>query len=153
MRPLTTDDLLIVAECTRLMNEYGHRLDTGRGASVSELFTEDGVYVTPAAECRGRGDLREFFAKRDNLRDRVTHHVMTNATIEVDSADRATGRAVAIEFRSDDGSAGAIRTDTRPAIVGNYEDVFVRTDEGWKFAERRVIVDFQRAGETFLLKD
>ena len=149
LRPLTTDDLLIMAECTRLMNEYGLRLDTGRGGSVAELFTEDGVYITPRAECRGRDELRAFFTLRDEMVDRVTHHVMTNPMVTVHGPDLATSHSVAIEYRSDDASE-SLRSDTRPGVVGDYEDTFVRTEEGWRFKERRVLIDFQRPGEQFL---
>ena len=152
LRPLTIDDLLVVAECQRLMTEYGLRLDTGRGASVADLFTEDGVYITPRAESRGRDQLRAFFALRDDMDDRISHHVMTNPMITVHGPDLATSHSVAIEYRSDDGSEGALRSDTRPGVVGDYEDTFVRTEEGWRFKERRVLIDFQRSGEQFLAK-
>ncbi len=152
LRPLTVDDLLIIAECQRLMTEYGLRLDTGRGASVAELFTEDGVYVTPRAESRGREQLRAFFTLRDEMEDRVSHHVMTNPMITIHGPDLATSHSVAIEYRSDDGSEGALRSDTRPGVVGDYEDTFVRTAEGWRIKERQVLIDFQRTGEQFLAK-
>ena len=134
------------------MYEYADRLDHGKADSVWELFTEDGVWTSPTVRSVGHADLRRYFMQRANMVDRITHHVVTNITITVVNPDLATGRSVAIEYRSDN-PTGPVRSETAPAIVGDYHDTFVRTADGWRFGERSVLVDFQRAGESFIVQE
>ncbi|MGW1546864.1 nuclear transport factor 2 family protein [Streptomyces sp. NPDC002346] len=141
--------LLAIEECQRLTVEYAHRIDHGRAVSVADLFTEDGAWRSPTIDAVGRDRLRAFFARRDALTDRVTRHVVTNIAVDVLDADHARGRSVAVELR-DDRSADGLAVDTRPAIVGDYEDAFVRVDGRWLFRERRVVVAFKRGTETFM---
>ncbi|MEU6526120.1 nuclear transport factor 2 family protein [Streptomyces sp. NPDC046924] len=144
--------LLAIEECTRLMTEYGRRIDHGRAVSVAELFTEDGAWRSPTIDAVGRDRLRAFFARRDALTDRVTRHVVTNIAVDVLDADHARGVSVAVELRGDrdDRDVDGLATDTRPAIVGDYEDEFVRVDGRWLFRERRVVVAFKRESEVFM---
>jgi SnoaL-like domain len=143
------DRLLAVADCTALMHEYGYRFDHGNGVGVADLFVDDGEWISPAVSCRGRDELIAFFTLRDQMTERLTRHVVTNITVTVHSADEATARSIAIEYRGNRGPDG-MTTDTVPALVGDYEDEFVRVDGVWKFRRRLVILDFKRAGEVFL---
>jgi SnoaL-like domain len=140
---------MAVHECTALMHEYGYRFDHGAGAAVADLFVDDGEWSAPAVTCRGRAELIAFFRLRDAMTERVTRHVVTNINIEVQSADSATARSVAIEYRGTRGTNGLV-PDTLPAIIGDYEDEFVRLERGWRFRRRRVVIDFRRAGEEYL---
>jgi len=143
------DRLLAIAECTALMHEYGYRFDHGAGVAVADLFVEDGEWSSPAVTCRGRDELIAFFRLRDEMSERITRHVVTNITVDVQSADRATARSIAVEFRGTRG-ADDLTTETRPAVVGDYEDEFVRADGTWRFRRRRVVLEFKRAGEEYL---
>jgi hypothetical protein len=140
---------LVVHECTTLMHEYAYRFDHGASVAVADLFVEDGEWSAPAATCLGRAELIAFFRLRDEMTERVTRHVVTNINVEAQSADHATARSVAIEFRGTQGT-DRLTTDTLPAIVGDYEDEFVRVDGAWKFRRRKVVIDFKRAGEVYL---
>jgi hypothetical protein len=141
--------LLAIEECTRLMVEYGRRLDHGRGISTAELFTEDGAWRSNTIDAVGQDQLRAFFARREALTDRATRHVVTNIAVDVLDADHAHGVSVAMEIRDDQGADG-FAVDTRPAIVGDYEDEFVRVDGRWFFQERRVVVVFKRQTEVLM---
>jgi hypothetical protein len=35
-----------------------------------------------------------------------------------------------------------------PLVVGRYHDAFTRTDEGWRFASRRIEVSFVRPSDS-----
>lgn len=146
------DRLLAVQDCTGLMHEYGYRFDHGEAVAVADLFTADGEWSSPAVACRGRDELIAFFRQRAELTDRVTRHVVTNITVSVQSADLATARSYAVEFRGTRGDAGdaTLTGETRPAVIGDYEDEFVRVDGSWKFHRRRVVLEFKRAGEQYL---
>jgi hypothetical protein len=148
----TVDKLLAIHGCTALMHEYGYRFDHGAGVAVAELFVDDGEWTSPAVTCRGRDELIAFFRLRDELTERITRHVVTNVTVDVQSADRATARSIAVEFRGVRGSDG-LTTETRPAVIGDYEDEFVQIDGVWKFRRRRVALEFKRAGEDYLRTD
>lgn len=143
------DRLLAISDCTALMHEYGYRFDHGAGVAVADLFVDDGEWISPAVTCRGRAELIAFFRLRDELTDRITRHVVTNITVELQSTDRAAARSIAVEFRGVR-SADGLATETRPALIGDYEDEFVRVDGVWKFRRRRVVLDFKRAGEQYL---
>lgn len=143
------DRLLAVQACTDLMHEYGRRFDHGNGVGVADLFTDDGRWSAPAVDCRGREQLIAFFTLRDRLTERMTRHVVTNITVDVQDADHASARSIAIEYRGDRGDHG-LTTQTAPALVGDYDDEFVRVDGTWRFRVRRVSIDFRRAGEVYL---
>lgn len=131
------------------MHEYAYRFDHGAGVGVADLFVEDGEWSAPAVACRGRAELVAFFRLRDEMTERVTRHVVTNINVEVQSADHATARSVAIEYRGTRGTDSLV-ADTQPAVIGDYEDEFARVDGAWRFRRRRVVMDFRRAGEKYL---
>ena len=141
--------LLAEQECIALMHEYGYRFDHGNGVGVADLFTEDGEWLSPVVTCRGRAELVAFFTLRDRMTERVTRHVVTNITVTVRTADEATARSIAIEYRGERGPDG-LTVQTVPALVGDYEDEFVRVDGAWRFRRRRAVIEFKRAGEVFL---
>lgn len=143
------DRLLAIEDCTRLMIEYGRRLDHGRAISVTELFTEDGAWRSNTVDAEGQEQLRAFFTRREAMVDRETRHVVTNIAVDIHDADHARGQSVAVEIR-DDRRADGFASDTRPAIVGDYEDDFVRVDGRWLFRERRVVVAFKRRTEVLM---
>lgn len=80
---------------------------------------------------RGADELTRRMAEmHEGLGD--TYHRVTNFTIEVDG-DRATARSYvhAVLMVSKDDPNGWID------VIGHYDDVFVRTPEGWRISRRR----------------
>ena len=57
---------------------------------------------------------------------RVTRQVGSNVVIDVESADEARGESAMLLF-----------TGAAEPLVGSFHDKFVRTVDGWRFAERR----------------
>lgn len=141
--------LLAIEDCKRLMVEYASRFDHGRGTAVTELFTQDGAWRSNTIDAVGHEQLRAFFQLREQLTDRVTRHVLTNVAVDVIDADHARARSIAVEIRDDVGPDG-LAVDTRPGVVGDYEDELVRVDGRWLFAERRVVIAFKRDTEVFM---
>lgn len=66
---------------------------------------------------------------------RTTRHVTSNVVIDVESATPRAGSARSCSTRR-----------TRRRFVGSFHDRFVRTSDGWRFAERRGSLTF--AAET-----
>lgn len=119
-------------ECTRLVNLYALLNDAGRWDEVAALYAEDGLMTRPTAPDApivGRDAILTAFKARP---PRVTRHVCANIVIDVESATAARGSSAMLLFTSADG----------PPLVGGFEDRFVLTEKGWRFAERRGTLTF-----------
>jgi hypothetical protein len=119
-------------ECARLINLYALLNDEARWDEVAALYAPDGVMTRPTAPDQpivGREAILAAFKSRS---PRTTRHVCSNIIIDVESATSARGRSAMLLFTSAD----------EPPLVGGFEDWFVLTDEGWRFAERRGTLTF-----------
>jgi hypothetical protein len=118
-------------DCARLIARYANLNDAARWADVAELYAEDGRMSRPTAPdvwIAGRGEILAAFLARPA---RTTRHVCSNVVIDVIDADHAVGESAMLLFTGD----GAPR-------VGSFHDRFIRTDAGWRFAERRGTLTF-----------
>lgn len=123
--------------CTRLIALYGRLSDDGSG--VAELFAENGVlHVYQRLE--GRAAIREAGAARPPAM--LTRHITTDVLVDVldEGHARATSYVTAYVLPAGGSDLGL------PAVVGEYEDEFERTDEGWKFASRAFTPVLTRRG-------
>lgn len=114
------------ADCARLIALYANLNDAARWEDVAALYAEDGVMVRPTAPDApvvGRAAILAAFKARP---PRVTRHVCSNVVIDVESADEARGESAMLLF-----------TGAAEPLVGSFHDKFVRTVDGWRFAERR----------------
>lgn len=132
---LTDDERRAIEwDCARLVSLYARLNDEGRWGEVAALYAEDGVMTRPTAPespVAGRAAIRAAFEARP---PRTTRHVCSNIVVDVIDADHATGSSVMLLF-----------TAYGPPLVGNFNDRFVRTAEGWRFAERRGSLTFAPA--------
>lgn len=134
--------MLIERACERLQVAYCHVIDHGTAAQVADLFTEDGVWAAGKREFVGIDAVRSSFQKRQDNRERRSRHVCSNALIDVQGADNATGTVYLILYRHDDPDDARTRPAALPEMVGAYQDTFRRTDAGWRFSRRDVVIDF-----------
>jgi len=114
-------------ECTRLINLYANLNDEARWEEAVALYAEDGLMTRPTAPDTpvvGREALLAAFLSRP---PRTSQHVVGNIVVDVESEDAASAKSAILLFTSKDG----------PPLVGTYRDRFVRTEEGWRFSERR----------------
>ena len=123
-----------VDDIVRLTHDYAHLNDTFQVEALVELFVPDAFFdMTPAGLDRyeGREAIREFF-EREKRALRHVIHLTSNHRVDVDG-DRASGTAYfhAIGVTRRDGVENAAR--------GMYEDAYVRTPAGWRFASRRSV--------------
>ncbi|MCW2976591.1 MAG: hypothetical protein JWM06_1872 [Actinomycetia bacterium] len=107
---------------------YCRWIDTGYESAgddatrFAELFAVDGVWAVSAEPVSGREAIR---ARASSSR-RFRLHLVANPIIELDG-DRATGVWHAlVPSTASDGQA--------VWLAGTYDDSFVRTDDGWRFA-------------------
>ena len=123
-----------VDDIVRLTHDYALFNDTFQVDALVDLFVEDACFdMTPAGLDRyaGRAAIRDFFEREKRALSHVIH-LTSNHRVDVDG-DRAAGTAYfhAIGVTRRDGVENAAR--------GMYEDAYVRTPAGWRFASRRSV--------------
>jgi len=122
------------AALLRLCVSFAERIDGGHAASVTELFTPDGVLVSGGERVSGATALRERFTRRERETGLVTRHLITNASFAIQEPERASGRMLMTVFRRHDGDTGMALPR-----VADVEDVYMRGVDGrWRIAQRRI---------------
>lgn len=122
----------IEAACARLVNLYANLNDAGRWEEVAALYAADGWMTRPSdpdARIVGPDAILAAFKARP---PRTTRHICANIVIDVDSDTSARGESAMLLF-----------TGHGAPLVGSFHDRFVRTADGWRFAERRGTMIFQ----------
>jgi actinorhodin biosynthesis protein ActVIA len=125
---LTAADYL---EIQQLAARYPYAVDMhgGDGSAYAALFTQDGTFGTQA---KGRAQLADLAAKTNSDRSGPAHtrHFVTNVVI-TPSPEGATGRSYLVAI--DVGENG------KPSTIahgGHYDDVYVKSPEGWRIKSR-----------------
>lgn len=142
-----TERMLIERECERLVTLYCHYVDHGEAARIADLFTKDGVWSGPGARMEGEDQVRKGFQARQDNKARMSRHVCNNLLVDVIDEDHATGTVYLTLYRHDGDEDRSFSPIEGPALVGEYQDRFVRTAEGWRFAERVTTASFVRPTE------
>ena len=120
-------------QLSRLITEITWRIDHGRAGKVHELFAEDGVlYLGGDRVVSGREALRQWGQERERAGLR-TRHAVTNMRFLSDGPDAATGTSLLTVYVAEDDKIGS----SLPGNIGEDHDRFVRTEHGWRLAERR----------------
>ena len=142
--------LLAERACERLITEYCRRVDFGEAAAIADLFTEDGTWEGVELRLEGRDEIRAWFTRRGELTRRVSRHLCVNVAVDVTGPEAASSLAYMVNYRHDrrDGDAGLPVPGDVPKFVGELHDTFRRTDEGWRFSSRRVVLAFLRPSRT-----
>ncbi|MCW2990654.1 MAG: hypothetical protein JWM73_1248 [Solirubrobacterales bacterium] len=123
-----------VAAIVRLTHDYALYNDTFQVDRLVDLFVEDAWFdMAPAGLERyeGREVIRDFFEREKRALSHVMH-VTSNHRIDV-TGDTATGTAYFFAM------GVTRRSGTENAAKGYYDDAYVRTAEGWRFASRSSI--------------
>lgn len=139
--PPEVADRLAIRE---LVDAYAHCADRRDAEGQKSLFTEDTHFVVhmdgqgsePTQVLVGRQALTPVF--EDLNRYAATMHFNGQSTIALDG-DRATGESYCMAHHLSVGADGE-RTLMIAAI--RYDDVFVKQQGAWLFAERRLMVDW-----------
>ena len=122
-----------------LANRYAYGLDSGAdngtGSVYASVFAEDAEFHGPGAtpggapfNAKGRNELRKFAVPGRG--SAYVRHFMTNHLIEP-SAEGARGKVYLLVL--DIGQDG---TPTSVNMGGHYEDIYVKTTEGWRIKSR-----------------
>ena len=136
---MTTRELADREAIRDLLARYTYNGDRGRIEALGACFAADGVLEFPGGRGVGPEGILPALtgAGRRSELTFVRHHI-TNPLIELDG-DAATAR-----------SYFAVSSDNGPDHSGTYADRLARTAAGWRFAHRRVRVDWQSEASLFL---
>jgi ketosteroid isomerase-like protein len=118
----------------RLVTEYAWLLDHRRWDDVAGLCTEDAVLFIRGREIVGRKGLAEWAEYRAQKKSRRTQHQMTLLRLEPVDPDVVTGTAALVLHVAKTGGSG-----TYVDLVGEYQDEYTRTPDGWRFRRRRLV--------------
>jgi hypothetical protein len=130
---LSTDDRLAILE---LAGRYSHATDHQDAEALANTFTDDGIFEIDGMEPR-RGRAAHIQATNaPRPAGLVMRHFISNPVIEGDG-DTATMK-VYVEVKN-------LAAEGKPMLVGCYHDDLRRVNGEWKFAKRRVEVNY-RAG-------
>jgi len=140
LTPTEAADRLSIRE---LFDAYAHCADRRDAEGQKSLFTEDTHFVVymegegtePSQELTGREALTPVF--EDLNRYETTTHFNGQSTIVLDG-DRATGESYTLAHHlfTEDGERKLFIASLR------YLDTFVKSDDAWLFAERKLYVDW-----------
>lgn len=116
-------------EITDLYARYSLTFDNGDAAEFARLFAEDGQFVrSGGTPVQGPAALAAF-ARTAAARSPGTRHFVSNILVEP-SDEGAVGTAYVLALR-------IASTVVRLVTMGRYDDVFVRTPQGWRFSKRQ----------------
>jgi hypothetical protein len=125
---LTTQDY---ADIQQLYARYNLAIDTGDAEGWAGTFTPDGVFNNTN---RGRDALVQFVHDWREKRDGANRRHLNSNMVLSPTADGAKGTIYLL----------LLNVGVRPATIattGIYEDVLVRTPQGWRFRSRVVHAD------------
>jgi len=131
-------------EITQLINRYAYGIDTcgNNGYDYANVFTEDGEFIDRNSDTGFAAGGRVLAKGREALAELIGggsrgcatklvwtdwSHLMLNHEITA-TPDGATGRVYLVQL----GMRGPGSVDRH----GGYEDVYVRTSEGWRIRSR-----------------
>jgi hypothetical protein len=128
---LTADDYVDIQQ---LVARYSFALDTGtdNGYMYADLYAPDGVFMVSQHQTQGRDALAAL--ARGGRRGPFNVRNLASPAIIKPSPEGATGiqYAQAINF-------GEAKQPTELDHFGHYEDVYVRTPDGWRFKSRHFL--------------
>jgi hypothetical protein len=127
--------------CARLAAEFHICADRFDHARMAALFAEDAVFDhLILGPIKGRAAIQAYFDQKDT--SSVTCHVTTNFLVDAVDETHATGQCYWTFYGSAPDAKAPVPLKG-PLAVGRYDDRYVRTHEGWRFAYRRSEMTFK----------
>jgi hypothetical protein len=118
-------------EIQQLVARYGYAVDThaANGTAYADLFAPDGIF----GKTKGRDGLARLALSTQAKRGgpSYTRHYLTNVIIyPTPEGARGSQYLLAIDVSEGGGASSVVHG-------GRYDDLYVRTSEGWRFKERQ----------------
>ncbi|MCP4714086.1 MAG: nuclear transport factor 2 family protein [Deltaproteobacteria bacterium] len=122
-------ELIDLRAIEQLMVRYAERIDANDPEGAAACFAEDGIGKYWGT-FQGRQAIAGILTIILDLFSTTSHH-LTNVSIKLDG-DKATGMSYVYAFHR-------MAENNEPLHYwGRWVDRYIRTDEGWLFAEREV---------------
>jgi hypothetical protein len=120
---MTTEDIAAIHQLIAL---YGHAADSDSQDLFDEVFAQDAVFESRASDrhFEGREAIKGWFAL--GKPPHPPAHQTTNVYVYEDAAGTVRVKSKFL----------AINPDTGLPRTGDYNDIVVKTDEGWRISER-----------------
>ncbi len=138
----------LIAEqaCTRLILTYASLLDAYQWDDVAALYVPEGRMSRPTAPddfLVGREAILASFKARP---PRISRHICSNIIVTPESDSRALAVSQILLFTGSAAPDGGVPVQSAsPPMVGTYQDVMVKTADGWRFESRRGSLEFRPA--------
>ena len=134
----------VIAECQALVSAFAYHVDHFEGEKVVNLFTKDGIFERKGEVLKGQEEIRAAQGKR--VKDVVVRHVCAPTHIELLDAEHARGNTYFQIFRAirPEGGQPSVLPMPEAEVLGQFEDQFVLTSEGWRISARRARGIFRR---------
>tara|TARA_S200000501_G_C20870326_1_gene763932 strand:+ start:4550 stop:5011 length:462 start_codon:yes stop_codon:yes gene_type:complete len=129
-------------EITKLLYQYADYIDSGELESVAAMFADARIIGVTAngAESVVEGQdavlamYQNFTRIYPDSDTPQTLHVTTNVIVDIDeSFSSASSKSYAVVFQAVDG------LPLQPIIGVRYFDIFAKTDNLWRFSERKIV--------------
>ncbi|HWU64973.1 MAG TPA: nuclear transport factor 2 family protein [Ensifer sp.] len=129
------EDLLAAFELRLVADRYAMAVDRGDGNLFADQFTPDGELSAPRGHFKGRDQLMTVPIMMKGLYDR-THHGVTGMVPEFsgEEASAETYTYARHYYRAADDAEYCYEMTVR------YDDLFTRTDAGWKLSRRKLVL-------------
>lgn len=124
--------------CTRLVLDAAAANDRNDFQAFADCFARGGILSRPSGEpLEGPEAIAASYSTRPA--SRITRHLVSNIRIDVESSTVACGLSYVVLYAGDSGSKPeghfGIRAE-RGALIGEFEDRFALTAEGWRIRKR-----------------
>jgi hypothetical protein len=146
LKPLTALDYM---EIQQLNYKYAFALDTcsNHGEDYANLYTDDGIFIVGLNGLEYKGHQKLVEAAGGPTCERLKRlpnqsHTTENLVIEA-SPEGATGKSYLVY----PGDMSKHSDADHDGHVGGYQDVYVRTPQGWRFKSRVHVFPPQIPGE------
>ncbi len=126
-------------ECGQLSLRFMAHNDQREWSKMCALLTENATFARPTDPDHpicGRAAILAAFEARPA--DRITRHICTNMIITAVSPSQASGTMYALLFTGaidNRGDLGIIADERQ--LIGEFEDDYIRTEDGWRIGNRR----------------
>ena len=136
--------------CARVYHQLAIAADAAF-EGYEDCFTTDVVWVRPAMEMHGHGEMRAFLdselerMRRENPpHGHLTRHMYTTVYIRAIDRQTARGKASAFVYRDERFSGSLPAPMSFPEVIAAYESNFQKTNDGWKISRHSATHIFRR---------
>ena len=132
MATLDTEDVALWYALYRLMTNYWAEVDHNGGEQAHSFYLPDALYAVGNNRFEGTDKIRAFYARRRQIGNSSTRHLVDNLQVFPDDAERAHAIGIMTLYRAD--GRPPIRAIKPPSMIADFEAQFVwANDQQWRF--------------------